>query len=293
MYSRKILPCILMSALAFALFAPAAARAMTIYTRNPSAPIEVGDTLLVKILINTGGKEINALEGTLNIIGSAKVTAMKTGGSVFSLWPNKPSLSGEEISFVGGTPSGVYGSALRLFNIAIEPQSAGVLSIKLKEATAYLNDGKGTKVSVDGSDYTVSVGATHPGDTQQNDIAALVLADKNPPSPFTIELGRDESVYDNKYFISFYATDAESGINRYEVREGDLPSVRSGSVYVLRDQSLSSMVEVKAIDNARNARVETLNLHSKKISPWGKIAIIILAAMAIAILLISFFKRKP
>jgi hypothetical protein len=59
-----------------------------------------------------------------------------------------------------------------------------------------------------------------------------------------------------------------SGINRYEVRENGLPAVRSGNTYVLEDQSLKGIVEVKAVDNAGNFSTETIDL-KKKANKYG------------------------
>ncbi len=236
--------------------APRNAVAMTIFIDRPATEARVGDTIAIGVMIDTDNKEINALEGTIEVSGPTEIVSISTGGSIFPLWPNKPSFLGNEITFVGGTPSGVYGSKLRLFTIFMKPSGEGEITLKLKSATAYLNDGFGTQISLPQNSENISV-LTGGGEVKNN-LDSMILLDKNPPLSFTVELGRDQFSYDNKYFISFYSSDAESGISQYEVTEGDFGTVRSGNIYVLRDQSLKSAISVKAVDNAGNARTEQM-----------------------------------
>jgi hypothetical protein len=86
----------------------------------------------------------------------------------------------------------------------------------------------------------------------------MVTKDKSPPEPFEMGVGRDPGIFDNKYFISFFATDRESGIDYYEVKEGDQTFVRAESPYLLKDQSLRSTIKVKAVDKAGNERLTEL-----------------------------------
>ncbi|MBI3627966.1 MAG: hypothetical protein HY220_04480 [Candidatus Sungbacteria bacterium] len=278
-YNRTLLLTLFLPIFLFALIAPDDANAASIFIKKPLESVRVGDTVLLPVMINTD-QEINAIEGALDLDGPFNVASINTGGSVISLWPKTPTLAGKEISFAGGTPSGVYGNALRLFTIAARPFAIGIIHIKVKEAAAYLADGKGTKIPIAANDYEIDVIKSDGGAAVKNDLASLVKKDKNPPAPFAIDLGRDAALYNNKYFVSFYASDAESGVKGYEVREGNFPSVSSGNTYVLRDQSLSSAIEVTAIDNAGNVRTETL--YPQKTSGFKTLLVVALSLIGIA-----------
>ena len=248
---------------------PQQTHAQTIFVASPESPLRVGSTSLVKVMINTGDVEINSAEGDITFSTSKDITSLVTGGSIFSLWPQKPSLQKGHITFVGGTPGGVYGTSLQLFSIVVKPSSIKPIEISFKDVAIYLNDGKGTKKMLVGKTIKIPVSDRQ---NSENELAALINSDITPPEPFIIELGRDSSLYDGKYFVSFYSRDTESGINRYEVIEGSRPIIRSGSTYVLQNQNLNEIIEVHAIDAAGNVRTETLLPQLN--NPWkGRILI--------------------
>lgn len=285
MKKQKIISYFVVAAFFWLLF-PMGVQAMSVSVDFPKEPLHVGDTALLKVVVNTDGKEINVVEGAVKFGNPNDIVSITTGGSIFKLWTRKPSLEGSKILFTGGTPSGVFSNSLQLFTIAVKPKSAKPIKINFENIAAYLNDGKGTKVSLSGSPVEIPVLSAGEGKDQ---LASLVTSDENPPLEFQIELGRDPSLYDGKYFISFYATDNESGIDMYMVSEDGYPEVRSGSVYVLQDQTLSGTVEVKAIDNAGNTRTQALKL--KAGTSWLRIITIIILVFVV-ILAIYFVAAK-
>lgn len=267
------------------LFISVQTHAMSLYFEKPESEIHVGDTVILHAYLDTENVEINGIEGTVKVSGPVAIQNLSVAGSVFSLWPNKPSLTGQEIDFVGGSPSGVFGKKNKVFSIVFRATEIGKINFSLKIADAFLNDGKGTRLAVVGVNETFDVVAA--GKEVKNELGDLILNDKTLPNSFKIELGQDANIADGKYFISFYATDDGSGINRYEVRENNLSAVRSGNIYVLEDQSLRGIVEVKAIDNAGNFRIETLELKEKKDN-----LILLIGALVIIILAALYFKFK-
>lgn len=242
---------------------------------------------LIKVMLNTEGSTVNVVDGTVTVNNPDDVAAINTGGSVLSLWPTKPSLDGNKISFVGGTPSGVKGAALTLFTIAVKPSKANSIEIGFNNIATYLNDGKGTKILASGSTQSLSVETT--SEQTDNQLATLISDDKTPPEPFTIELGSDPALYDGKYFISFYTTDNQSGINHYEVTESGFQTVRSGNVYVLQDQTRTKNIEIRVFDNAGNIRIQKLTF-TPEISN-GSLAILISIGFII-LLIVGFMFRK-
>ena len=267
---------------------PVPADALNIYIDKPTS-VNVGDSVVLKIFIDTEGKEINTLEGILKVSGTTNISSINTGGSIFNLWTEKPSISNtQEIYFTGGTEGGIYGKNLRLFNFTITPTVEGIISIKPKELFAYLNDGIGTKIIGSNTGFEIKV------EKKLDNIAIEKTAlysedlDKNSPSSFIIELGHDEFLFGGKYFITFNATDSGSGINKYEVKEGNLPYVESQNTYVLKDQNLKSKIYVKAIDNAGNEKIEKLELGDSSL--LFKVLLVILFIVVIWIVIIPLYK---
>ncbi len=266
---------------------PFHAFALNVVVETPQDIVRAGDTILVKVRIDTGDKEINALEGMLKVNGPAKINSVSTAGSIFSLWPTKPSIKDSVISFAGGSPSSAFGRDLNLFVINLTLTGTGPVTIAGSDLVGYLGDGKGTSFSGTPSSYKLQVAPR--GAKTRDDLALLILTDKTPPMPFTIDLGRDATLNDGKYFLTFYTEDADSGIDRYEVREGDLPAVRTGNTYVLQDQRMRHKVEVRAIDLAGNARVQILNLQKIPSVATRIIILIIIGALTF----VAFKKIKP
>ena len=100
-------------------------------------------------------------------------------------------------------------------------------------------------------------------------------------------MGQDPSLFGGKYFISFSATDNESGMNYFAVQEGSGEFVQTESPYVLQDQTLSGIITVKAVDKAGNVAIKSIDLRPKnpvKVNYWiwGVVAgLIILLLIAI------------
>src|SRR5207247_2300689 len=106
--------------------------------------------------------------------------------------------------------------------------------------------------------------------------------DTVPPEPFEPQISRNPNIFNGKYFLSFAAQDKGSGIDHYEVCEDigyriqDLGKiiarflniksyslnscfVTAESPYQLQDQTLKSVIFVKAIDKAGNERIVKVN----------------------------------
>lgn len=67
-------------------------------------------------------------------------------------------------------------------------------------------------------------------------------------------MGQDPRVFGGKYFVSFFTTDSKSGVDHYEIKEGDNGYKTAQSPYLLSDQNLRSVVRVRAYDVAGNYR---------------------------------------
>ena len=92
--------------------------------------------------------------------------------------------------------------------------------------------------------------------------------DKIPPEPFGILVLKDPQVFEGKYFITFNTQDKQTGIDHYEVKEGNKDWKIAESPYLLEDQKLQSIIKVKAIDKAGNERVVEFSPYLPKKPPF-------------------------
>lgn len=145
-----------------------------------------------------------------------------------------------------------------VFNIVLKLQETGQITLSPSHIGVYLNDGKGAKDGVRVKNLVINVLPKKSDAQSTNDWGTIISNDKTAPESFEITTGKDLSIFDNRYFISFFTTDAESGIAYYEVQEGGKDFIRAESPYVLQDQSLKNLIKVKVIDRSGNERTEEL-----------------------------------
>ncbi len=123
-----------------------------------------------------------------------------------------------------------------------------------------------------------------------------VMIDTVPPELFEPKIGQDPSLFTGKHFLSFNTADKTSGIDYYEVKEQ--PRIfgiaqtgkwqKQKSPYLLTDQSLNSIIKIKAVDKAGNARIAEIVPSYK---PTGKDVLILISLFAAGILIWIFFKK--
>jgi len=278
---------------------PMYSQAAYVYPIAEKNNVVVEDKFLVTVRLNTEGKTINTLEGLVGVYspnGPVYIHELSVAGSDFTLWPSKPSLAaGKEsssISFTGGVPNGINTQNALVFTIALTAENPGEIYVVPVSLTGYLNDGKGSPLSVNGNQLKMYISkADRP---PHDDWQEVIQKDTEPPLPFTISLGQDSSVFDNKKFISFITTDSDSGIDHYEVTEGDRQPVRSGTTYILQDQNLEQKVTVVAYDKAGNSQSATLVTTSQNVVLFGKILVlgISLILLIILVLVIRKWRRR-
>jgi hypothetical protein len=193
------------------------------------------------------------------------------------------------------------------------------------ETLAYLNDGNGTQAEINtqGAELSINENAA----SSSNVWAQEITDDKIPPEAFTIEINSSPRIADGKYFLVFSTVDKQTGVDHYEVLEskvaglqpktesafekfidkvfnvkGPLPPAWTtvSSPYILRDQSLQSVIRVKAVDRAGNERVVEYNnaalqtLKNPQHFNWRLIGIIcgVVIIIFVGVPLVVFLKRK-
>ena len=226
--------------------------------------IYLEDIFLVGVWLDTEGEEINAVEIIINYPSEKlEVIDFSKGGSILTFWPREPDLSEKgRINFIGGIPGGFDGKGLigKIVFRAITPDLA---EVKFGEdSKVLLNDGLGTLAKVGRINAEFKL-LSEKREAIENEWQDELEKDKNPPEPFEIKIGKDSSIFDGKYFIVFSTVDRETGIDYYEVKEGKGDWKKTGSPYLLEDQSLKSKIFVKAVDKAKNERISEINLIKK------------------------------
>lgn len=272
--------------------APFVVAAATLSIDPPGGKFGPGDTFMLTVRLDTSVNEcINAASVELHYPAEwMKATAVSNGESLFTLWTEEPTVDLERgiVKFEGGIPGGYCG------RIQGDPEKTNVLAkvvlsipgnmIGGKIATGseplpvtfgdstkvLLNDGRGTMAPLllKSGTYTRELISTG----TKNEWLDVTRADVTPPDLFTIALEHDPHTFQGKYFIVFATVDKQSGVHHYEVMEDDparLGYVRgqqnekalfvsTRSPYVLRDQTLSSRIVVRALDHAGNIQESIL-----------------------------------
>lgn len=236
---------------------------------------------VVNVLVNTEGQSINAVQGEIEILGqSVNVSKINSGDSVINFWiedPHKSMLKNQthtRISFSGIATAGFSKEKSPLFSFVINASEVGDIVLNTSSLKILKNNGTGQDVEVTTVPLTLSVAEgstiiTTPRDDQ--DIA--------PPEDFVPIVSNEVGMFDGKYFLIFATQDKGSGIDRYEIKEGEWGAWTSAeSPFLLSDQSLTSDLYIKAVDGAQNSRIVKINAknHPKWYQQNINIAIIII-----------------
>lgn len=299
-----------------------------LYLEPSTATLERGQTVIVSVRLNVDqarGECVNAIDGILEYGGAIEPIDTSVGNSIFPFWVESPVInrSKQEITFAGGIPNGYCGRvdgdpqlSNRIVDIVFRVPGGVVDNeetafIRLNEgSTVYLNDGAGGIANTElfGADFVV---ATSTFNTDNDPWLARIDADTQPPAEFSITLNRDPSLFSNKYHIIFNTTDKQSGLSHYEVLEEPIdrlstfgfgamtaPWERARSPFVLQDQTLNSIIRVKAIDKAGNEYIASLLPdESLRSYSWRWINIVLIATSIIgsvvsAALVIGYYRRR-
>lgn len=258
------------------------------------------------------GECVNAVDGVIEYSEGINPVDISVGDSIFTIWVEEPTIdtANRRITFAGGLPSGYCGRVAgdpRLTNTIVEIVmrapgfsigSAATSTARLEfapETTAYLNDGFGTQANLQTFGAEISL-TNQRGDMLVDTWREEVNLDTQPPEEFSIALERDERAFGGRYFIVFNTTDKQTGIDEYQVMEepisafwdfawgrADAPWVTTRSPYVLEDQSLNSIIRVRALDKAGNEYIATLlpNDDLRTTRPETIIGIVVLMVIAL------------
>jgi len=296
--------------LLFCIIIPLKTEAVFLYLEPSEEKVQPGQTFIVKIKIDNEEECINTVSVNLNYDKYfLDVVDFFQGESIVTLWLNPPEIDKEkgEISFSGGIPGGYCGKIpgdpgetdilgkiiFRVPGMILEQEEDNIAEVVFSEnSEALLNDGFGTKADINfkGAELEVLKESYSGPDIWKEEISK----DNIPPEEFEILISNNPEIFGGKYFIIFQTQDKQTGIDYYEVKEGEYTWKEAESPYLLEDQDLKSIIKVKAIDRAGNERISE-NFPFQKKSLFWQVILFLITPVFIAMilfLLIRLRKRK-
>ncbi len=289
----------------FVLFLPKNIYGAVLYMDPGSSVRKIDDYFEVDIKMDVKNECVNAMRVELYFpTHFLEGVHFSTSGSVLGLWPETPIINNDRgrISFTGGIPGGYCKggreeSALvgsMLFRTKdTEEEVTGEIFFTDK-SQVLINDGLATSTTLEKrKSFFVIIPefAINP----INPLERKISEDKSVPDFSHIEIRKDAFFFDRKNVLLFYAVDKHSEIDYYMISEqkrfGFLPVTEEDwkvaeSPYVLEDQSLRSIIKVKAVDMAGNEKIEVIH---PPIS-WQDVAVWMV--FLITLITIFFLKRK-
>ena len=247
---------------------------------------DVNSVKKVQVFISTEKNEaINAVDINIEYPSeSLKLKDWSNGNSIISLWIKEPKNNNGIFSFQGIIPGGYNEERGLLMVLRFESLKEGDAEIVIKyDSLVLLNDGKGTAAKTSFSSARII------SKSSKEEMPILEFTENIPPEPFTPIISRFDEIYGGNYFLIFSTQDKNSGIDYYEVSEGEEPFRIAQSPYLLRNQKLDENIRVRAVDKAGNERIEiaparqTKKIEKRKIT---ELELVLIEILFLAILVI-------
>ncbi len=257
-FSKSNLPALVFLFGLIGVIIPLGAEGAILYLEQASGEYHREDVFIVEIKLNTEGEYINTTK--IDLTFSQEILEVKDfskGNSILTLWVEEPTFSNKTgtISFIGGIPGGYLGEDGPLGKIIFYAKEGGEVKIQFQEdSQILLNDGFGTKAELEKQGAAFNI-LSEKLKAPRDEWLGELKKDNILPEPFEIEISQDPSIFEGKYFIVFSTTDKQSGVDYYEVKEGERDWKKAESPYLLEDQALQGIIKVKAVDKAGNERI--------------------------------------
>jgi hypothetical protein len=272
------------------LLIPSTTSAAALYIDPAISELLRGESITMAVRLDTDetiGECVNAVDAVITYPANIEPVDVSIGESIFSMWVERPTINKEArtITFAGGIPNGYCGRVTgdpRLTNVLTEiifrspgfvvggtQSDSNIAEVAFApESAAYLNDGRGTKANLNTYGARITLNAT--GGSGENNLWRDKVNDDNiPPEEFSIFLEKRD--ISNDFFVVFNTTDKQTGIDSYQIMEepltqygsfqwgrADAPWVDAQSPYTLQDQTLNSIIRVRALDKAGNEYIANL-----------------------------------
>lgn len=283
----KIVTILAFFALFFGTSSFALAAGIFFEVKNPE--IRAGDEFEVGFFIDTNNEDINAIEGKITFSENfLSVKEIKDGNSIINFWVDKPEVKNGEILFSGITPGGYFGKKGLIFSIIFQAEKESQGFLEVHNAKILLNDGKGTETEtiISNLQFTIL--------KQISEFQSIVIGIKDTDKPENFEpvVTKDQMMFDGKYFLVFATQDKGSGLDHYEVCEGNRKCIITESPYLLQNQKLDEKITIKAIDKSGNEKVVILPPQKPLVWYNNYVVIIIVVGLVLMYLICNFLWKK-
>ena len=287
---------VVFSLLLFAFSSTISVFATELYLEPSEGNYRPGDTFLVEIKIETEEECVNIVEANLSFSqDTLDAIDFSPGESILTLWLKAPTIdkSKGEISLIGGIPGGYCGRIpgdpgvsnligriiFKVPGIMVEELGENLAEVKfLDSSQVFLSDMLGTKAQLTTRGAKFEILSEEP-EVSKGEWQEELEKDTIPPELFEIEITQHPSIFEGQYFIVFSTTDKQTGLDYFEVKEGKKDWKRVTSPYLLEDQSLHSIIRVKAVDKAGNERIaEYVPPVKPKLFPYWIIILILIGS---------------
>ena len=238
--------------------------AASITFQTSATVVHKAQTISIDVLIDPQGQNVNTLSATVAIPEDLDYVGVDDSTSVVGLWVDEPTFNKKTrlLTLSGIIPGGFTGSidpynpseykAGVIIRLLLRGRTAGSGLFSLPDVQAYLNDGLGTETHVSSGSLPLVVDELlQPGSLD-------FFPDNQAPLEFHPVVERDILLYDNQRVLIFNTKDKGSGMDHYEVKEGNASWVVAVSPYLLKDQSMKGDILVKAVDRDGNERIEAI-----------------------------------
>lgn len=124
-----------------------AAPTATLYFLPKIGNYKIGQIFQVKVMVNTNGQAINAIESTIDYSDDTLQATSLSRSNLISLWAKEPSYNNSHVNFSGGIPSPGFTGTSNLLTINFKAVAEGEAWLKFTNPTSVLaNDGYGTDI---------------------------------------------------------------------------------------------------------------------------------------------------
>lgn len=283
--------CYIIILIVTSLFGISKAEASILYTSH-IPQIGIDQEFSVEVLIDAD-EPINTIEQALLIPSQFEITRVQDSGSIINLWVERPRIDAttNTVLFSGLVPGGFSGRGGKLVTLTLKAVKTGEgrFAFDATGTRVLLNNGEGTadpKFQTRTSSIVVS---------QEKVTIAEPRQDTEAPESFTPLVIQDSLLEDGTWVVVFQTQDKNSGLKEYQIQEFQkrTPDAeaweKAESPYVLKDQSRSSYVFVKAVDYQGNERIELIG--PEGMSQGMKVGLLILLIILCLIIVRSVYLR--